>query len=229
MAASSVFDLDSSRLLTRDVGGVGSEQQVHHPPVEVDDQPHRPRGDEEQDDPGQEHTDVGRQTRLPARRCSRGPAAGRRRRTSPIPLPPVRGRCDAEERLDPDAQREPHAEEGERDLGDEVDHRPPGSPVAERRPQPPEEPGTGAERLGFGDLLAQHPPGERSLPAAEPPGGPQATGEDHDADKHDRERHSGEPQRTPGRAAATQARAELARKNPSSAQLRLRNGSLAIS
>ena len=58
MAASSVFDLDSSRLLTRDAAGTAAEKQVHQPPVQVHDQPHRPWGDEEEHDPGHEDTDV---------------------------------------------------------------------------------------------------------------------------------------------------------------------------
>ena len=172
---------------------VGSEQQMHHAPVEVDDQPHRPRGDEEQDHPGQEHTRVGCQPR-----CGTAVIVGAEQPPERTEAHRARaagqGRGDTEECFDPDAQREPHAEDGERHLGDEVAHRPPGGPIAERRPQPPEEPRTGAERLGFGDLLAQHPPGEGALPTAEQPGGPQATSENHDADEHDGQRHSGDRQ-----------------------------------
>ena len=59
VAAWRVFDLDSSRLLTRDAAALGAEHELHHPPVQVDDQPHRPWGDEEQHEAGHEHSDVG--------------------------------------------------------------------------------------------------------------------------------------------------------------------------
>ncbi len=117
---------------------------------------------------------------------SRRPAAtGQRRR-------------DTEERFEPDAEGEPDAEEGKRHLGYEVGHRPPSGPIAQRGPQPPKEPGRWAEWLGFGDLLAQHPPGERPLPAAEAPGGPKAAAEDEDPDEHDGEHQPDEPEHTEG-------------------------------
>ncbi len=104
---------------------VGAEQEVHHPPVEVDDQPHRPRGDEEQDDPGHEDTPTW------VTNPGAGPAVVGGADEPGEGAEPRRGRCHRsrgeampEERLDPDAEREPHAEDGERHLGHEV-ARPP--------------------------------------------------------------------------------------------------------
>ena len=151
----------------------GPEQEVHHAPVDVDHEPHGPRGDEEEEDADHELGDVGA-----AAPGGPGVVAVRPGGVAEQAEPRVRaaadeGRRDAEDRLDPEAEGEPDPEEGQRDLGHEVEHRPPGGTVAQRRPQPPEDAGGGAERLGLGDVLAQRRPGQRPLPAAESPGEPQ--------------------------------------------------------
>ncbi len=99
VAASRVLVLDSSRLRTREVAASGPSSEVHQPPVEVDDQPHGPGGDEEQEHAGHEDPEMGgepagravrrrrpgptgrshgaRRPRRTARRCRRGPRARR--------------------------------------------------------------------------------------------------------------------------------------------------------
>ncbi len=83
-------------------GRAGAEHELHHPPVQVDDQPHRPWGDEEQHEAGHEHSDVGTEPRrFPAVVAGvEQSAEGAEPRWRSVT---EQRRRDAQERLEPDA------------------------------------------------------------------------------------------------------------------------------
>ena len=97
----------------------------------------------------------------------------------------------ADEGVQPDAEGEPDAEDHQRHLDDDVGHGPPPHPVAQRRLEPSEEPGTGDEGFGVVDVSPRRP-GPGPVEAPDAPGPPERDADDDETDEGDGQDDAGD-------------------------------------
>ena len=174
--------------------GIGGEEGPHEQAVEVVEEPHRPRGDEEEDRPG-DHG--GQADKGPA--APRGEVAGLEEDPDRLPTPPPppwladppEGIGEAPECVPPQAEGGEEGHDGQGHLDGQVGHRLPACPVPKGRLQPPQVARSRRERLRLVDDLVEQRAGQPSLHPPDAPGPSHRDADEGEPDEGDGQHHAG--------------------------------------